>query len=296
MRGLNSYDVLIETSGPASALDTFFREQLGSGRFSLNSVVEMPAALDLPMNNFVEDGYDALYGDWSKLAGRWMFKEAAAQRGYPFPLASREQVLVCIKALGEDGEMRLQLGRRFHLNRECHGHGHAAPWRKQHWGVELDVDEVVAEAVPDAVRLAFRSGSAVPGKALVQLSKRYADLDIVVAYVNEAGKRGRKFTLKKGRETEKYACSDEVIHDAIIQFRRVAGLQWLAQGDRHPIWAAQVEMNARGRPVFKGTGIAIDFALARLAAGETGEQLRQRFGALTADHIQALDWLAARRA
>jgi uncharacterized protein (DUF433 family) len=54
-------------------------------------------------------------------------------------------------------------------------------------------------------------------------------------------------------------------------------------------------MNERGRLVFKGTGIAIDFALSRLAAGETPAQLQQRFQALTAAHIQALAVLAAGR-
>ena len=288
-------DILVEVSGAAHALELLRREQFGAGRFSFNTIVPMPAELDLPLNNFVEDGFDALFGDWSRLSARWMLKEAAELRGYPFPLTSRDQVLDCLNALGEDGERRLALGRRFQSNLERHGHGHAAAWRKEYWGVAADVDEVVAEISLDAVSVAFRCDTPFPRKALIQLSKRYPELRMAVSCASETGKRGRKLVLHKGREIEKADTDGGAGWAAIVQFRCGAGLRWLARGEPEHEWISQIEMNGRGRPVFKGASVAVDFALSRLTAGETPEQLRQRFSALTELHLQALKALAALR-
>lgn len=288
MSNQNYFDVLIEIDGPASSLDSFALQHLAGGVFSFNSIAPMPVKLDFDMNNFVEDGYNALYGDWQTLTGRWMFKEAAAQHGYPFPLESREQIIECVKALGEHGEKRLALGHLFKSNLDHFGHGHRAQWRKANWGIEGDAGEVVMEVSSSAIRIAFSICGTPPKKALSLFSKPYPDLNFEISCVSESGKRGKKILMKKGKEVGKPVASDEELGNAIWSFRRRAGLQCFARQLGNDVYLQYVEMNERGRLMFKGLGIALEFVLRRLSSGETIDALALKMPELTANHIQVL--------
>jgi uncharacterized protein (DUF433 family) len=55
-------------------------------------------------------------------------------------------------------------------------------------------------------------------------------------------------------------------------------------------WKDYIERDPRvmlGKPVFKGTRIAVDFVLERLAQGATPEELIENFEGLSSDHIKA---------
>ncbi len=193
------YEVTLRIEGLAGDVHTFHDQHLADGRFSFNSAVPMPPELEFDMNNFVEDGYNALFGEWRKLSHYWMFKEAAAVRGYSFPLGRREQVVTCIEALGEPGVERLRLGRLYKTNLERFGYGHAQEWRKAHWGTAFDIFDVVIEHQAGLI-IRFVSPGA-PGRKIFGLySKMHSELSLAISYQEQGSAGPRKvLTFKAGQ-------------------------------------------------------------------------------------------------
>lgn len=289
MANSNFYYILLALTGPQQSLEAFARQHLAGRTFSLQSVFPMPVELDFEFNSLGEEGYDALYGDWTKLTKRWKFKEAAAQRGYPFPLESREQVIDCIKALGTHADSCLIPGQRYKSNLDQFGFGHASGWRRDNWGIDADVDEVIVEVTPDVIRISFSLFGVPPKKMLALITKPYPDISCQVSYTTDAGHRGRSFLLRKGKEVEKYEASDIDIASSVFGFRQTAGNQWL--GEQIPDWCKAVEMAPGGYPTFKGTEIGVNFAVQCVARGEPINKLALRLDSFTAEHgamLQAL--------
>lgn len=287
------YDFLFEATGSAADLQTFSQRHLARGAFSFNSIRAMPPELDYEFNNFVSDGYDTLFGDWTDLTGRWMFKEAAAERGYPFPLQSREQVLECTKALGEFGEQRLALGRLFKANLDTHGFGHAAEWRTAHWGCSEDVDETIASIEIDSiaeprVRLSCNCYGAPPRPLFVQLSAMHPELRMRVVAVSQSGKHGSQFGLFKGKAQTLPKIAPEQAAEQVQGFRREAGLPWLRHIGYPQALLSQIEMSERGYPVFSGAKVSLRLARDCLRRGESTESFASRFPELSAAQGQCL--------
>ncbi|HEY5994880.1 MAG TPA: hypothetical protein VIU46_09825 [Gallionellaceae bacterium] len=286
------YDTLLEISGSHDALREFSRRHLANSRFSLDSLDPVPDALKYEMSNLVEDGYDAMYGDWTKLARRWMFKDVADERGFPFPLESREHILECFHAFGEVGEQYFPLGERFHSNLERYGHGHERTWCQEHWGMDYDVEESLVEMLPDVTRIAFSSQGSVPPKTLKLLSQAHPELTFSISSISEMGRRGKKLDMRNGKQVKKYSLPDEEIRDAIWGFRRDVDFRLLASVSNSAEWIDEVEMSERGRPTLKSTRFSLGFMMYRLEQGETVEHLVGRFPALTEKHIKMIRSLA----
>lgn len=193
------YQVTLCIEGSAVALRAFQGQHLPGGTFSYNSAAQMPAELEFEMNNFVEDGYNALFGDWATLSRYWMLKEAAASKGFCFPLEHRAHVVSCIEALGEPGEERLRLGRVYKANLERFGYGHAHEWRKAHWGTEFDIFDVVVESGMD-LTIRFVSQGPPARKVLELYSAMHPELSFAVSY-HEQGRIEpvRVLSFKGGR-------------------------------------------------------------------------------------------------
>lgn len=292
MAQLTIYDTLLELSGSDDALQSFSRRHLANSRFSLDSLDPVPKELKYEMSNLVEDGYDALYGDWTKLSGRQMFKDAAEARGFPFPLESRDQIVECFHAFGEVGEQYFPLGHCFHSNLERYGHGHERTWCEEHWGMDSDVEESLAEILLDVIRIAFSSDGSIPQKTLKLLSLAHPGLTFCVYSLSESGRRGKKFDMKNGKQLKKYSASDEEIRDAIWGFRRDVDFRLLASVSNSAEWIDEIEMSERGGPTLKGTRFSLGFMMYRLSQGETVEHLAGRFPALTEKHIKMIRSLA----
>lgn len=282
------YDSLLEIGGSQPALTRFTETHLARATFSFNSVVPMPLELDFDLNNFVEDGYDALFGNWRNLVERWMFKPAAAERGYPFPLETRDQVLECIAALGEYGDERFRLGRQFKSNLDRHGHGHCSSWRLEKWGIDNDVAEVVVEQTGDCTRIAFETYGAPPKKLFLVVSAANPDLTFELTYLSEWGKRPKRCAFIGGEQRTRPPLTTEACKAVVWGFRRRAGLTWLRRTLVHPELIDLLEMNERGRAMLKGADMALNFALHRAAQGESPEELARRFPKLEARHVEAL--------
>jgi uncharacterized protein (DUF433 family) len=287
------YDTLLDIAGPPEVLKRFSTVHLANDVFTFNSIDLMPADLDYEFSNFVEDGYEGLFGDWRNLADRWVFKEAASDRGYPFPLESREQVLDCITALGQCGEEQLRLGRLYKQNLDTYGYGHCLEWRRARWGTELDADELVAEVEPNRIRIAFSTYGAPPMELLRRYATQFPAMAIRVDYLNEWGKRPGAFSLESGKQKRQSTPTAELSKSIVWGFRRSAGLQWLRVTLAYPAIVDILEMNERGRARFKGAGMALTFALERMAAGEDPDALAKRFPTLETRHVEALKALAS---
>jgi Protein of unknown function (DUF433) len=285
---LTIYDTLLQIGGPHAALKAFSRRHLANSGFSLNSLEPVPEALKYEMSNLVEDAYDAMYGDWTKLAGRRMFKDVADERGFPFPLESREHMLECFHAFGEVGEQYFPLGKRFHSNLERYGHGHERTWCKEHWGMESDVEESLAEIFPDAIRIVFSWDGPIPPKTLKLLSQAHPDLTFSISSIAETGRRGKKLDMRNGKQVKKYSVSDEEVRDEIWAFRRDIDRRLLATISDSAEWIDEIEMSEKARPMLKGSRFSLRFLMDRLEQGDTVEHLADRFPQLAERHINKM--------
>ncbi|MFZ6778505.1 hypothetical protein ACO0LD_16910 [Undibacterium sp. Ji83W] len=287
----NFFDVLIEIKGEQADLNTFAQQHFVHRIFSLNSIIKMPESLDFEMNNFVEDGYDALFGNWRKLTGRWMFKEAAKELGYPFPLVSQEQVIKCIKTLGDEGDKRIFYGELFKSNIDQFGYGHAFEWRKKNWGIECDASDVVIDSSSSIINLIFSLCGPPPKKILTLISKSHSSLNFTISYVDETGRRCKKMFIKNGKNTEDEVSSVDELKHLIWNTRKVLVLNWLNKVLGKKTTEENIELSESGRVFINGTKISVDFLIRRVALGDSIESLLLRFSELTPLHMSVLNTL-----
>jgi Ferredoxin-like domain in Api92-like protein len=189
-------------TGPMEAVEACRIAHFAGGSFDFNSVIPMPPELDLEESSAVTTGYDALYGDWTEPAQYWTWKESAASLGYPFPLASREQLLACIRSL-DCADMYLVPAHQYKQNLEKYGHGTWYGWCKEHWGTKWNAEDASVAASPDRLVIRFTTPNSFPKPVAVALSKKWEELEVQVLYVDEHLRWARDYRLRKGREVQK---------------------------------------------------------------------------------------------
>ncbi len=209
--------VKVEIHGDVETLTTFTRESGLPGGFDLNAIDPMPSELDLQKTNLVETGYNAQYGEWQNVARQWMLKELAAEKGYPFPLESRDQVLDCLHAL-DVRDSYLGPGRRFADNLARFGHGSGETWREEHWGTRDSPDGVKVSITADGVCIWFVIDK-FPIKVMKKMSKKYPDLRFDFTYGDDALRNGRGLTLTNGREGAKEKLPKEALPGFLEEYR-----------------------------------------------------------------------------
>lgn len=212
---------LIELTGPSGDLAAFQATHLVAGTFDFNTVDPMPAQLQIESSSAVETGYAALYGDWTQEAARWMFKEPAQEFGFPFPLASREQVIKCLESF-DCADMYLVPARAYHQNLTQHGHGDWYGWCSEHWGTKWNADEVRIVIDQDHIALSFVTAGAYPKPIFRKLSLAYPALAFHVRYYDEHYRWARDFVLVKGKESQKRKRPAREIASEVEAFRRGA--------------------------------------------------------------------------
>ncbi|MFZ6780776.1 hypothetical protein ACO0LD_28420 [Undibacterium sp. Ji83W] len=288
MAYIDFYDVHLRVEGPAPSLKLFFENHLAEDRFSFTSIVHMPAALNFEFNNFVDDGYAALYGDSHTLTGRWMFKEAAASYGYPFPLATKEQVLNCVKALGEFGEARLSLGELFKSNLDHYGHGHASTWCKQYWGISEDVSDAVIVIEDERTDIIFELSLAMPRKLLSLLSRRYADLQLTASSAKQNGKVAKKIVMLNGKELPAPVQTPIEIQASVLQLKSDVQEKYYQDMLRPHSLDDAITINQYGNPMFSGSQVSVNFIKSRLAEGDEAEDIASCYTELTDRHLAVI--------
>lgn len=189
-------------TGEAEALAHCRDVHFGTGAFDFNSVVPMPAELNIEEDSAVTTGYAALYGDWTEPAQYWTWKESAVNLGHPFPLESREQLLECIRSL-DCADMYLAPAQQYKENIEKHGHGSWYGWCKEHWGTKWNAEDSKVESNPDAIVVRFTCATSFAKPVIAALSRRWPQLLVRVLYADEFELWGREYVLKDGSEVEK---------------------------------------------------------------------------------------------
>lgn len=285
------YDIHLRVAGPTPTLQLFFENHLAGGQFSFTSIVHMPVELNFELNNFVDDGYAALYGDWNTLTGRWMFKEAATAYGYPFPLASREQVLNCIKALGEFGETRLYLGELFKSNIDHYGHGHADSWCKQYWGISEDVSDALISIADEHTDIVFELSLAMPQKLLTLLSRRYADLQITASSVKQNGKGAKKIVMQNGKQLPTPTQTPADIQASVQHIKSEVQRKYFDELLKPHGLDDAIVIDQFGNAMFSGSQINVNLIKSRLADGDKAEEIASRYIGLTDRHKEVIHLL-----
>lgn len=210
---------LIELSASSEALEAFRAKHLPSGTFDFNTVDPMPPELRIESSSAVDTGYAALYGDWKQESARWMFKEPAQKFGFPFPLASREQVIQCLQSF-DSADMYLLPARAYHENVEKYGHGDWHGWCTEHWGTKWNADEVRVVQTPQGIAISFVTAGAYPLPIFKALSLSYPAIAFHVRYYDEHYRWARDFVLTKGKETRKQKRAAREVAGEVEAFRR----------------------------------------------------------------------------
>lgn len=284
------YRCLLWITGPESALAVFADKHLAAGVLTFNSMTPMPPELFFPMNNWAEDGYNALFGDWTKIKGYQFLKEAALSFSFPFPLASREQVIRCLTAIGEFGEERLRLGRLQQRNLERFGHGHYVAWREAHWGTSADAQDVIAEITSGHVAVSLLTLGVPTKKWLVGYSRMHPELVFRATYISENGKMPGQATYASGKLKDRLKMDPLEAQAVITSFRRSAGPHWL-NACGVPKGALDLFEVSNAGTIFLRSGGSLGFYLNRIAAGESFESLQARFPYLTSEEVEAIRFL-----
>ncbi len=194
--------VKITVSGNPDLLQQCAAAHFANGSFDYNSVIPMPAELNIEESSSVTTGYDALYGDWTEPAKYWTWKEAATSLGMPFPLESREQLLACIRSL-DCAAIYLEPARQYKENIDRFGHGSWYGWCKQHWGTKWNAEDSAVTLEPQQLVVTFTATNAFPKPVVSALSRKWPELDFKVLYVDEYLRWGRDFSIRNGKETAK---------------------------------------------------------------------------------------------
>jgi hypothetical protein len=282
-------DALVQITGSNARMHDFASRCLRFDRLSLEDIEPTPPDLLWEVTNLSEDGYDALFGDWTRVMARQMLKESAKARGLAFPLESRNGVLECIQDLGDHGRTMLREGERLRMNLERHGVRDAPTWRKKHWGLDTDFEDSVIRLSDTRIEVAvLASGS--PRKAVSRIAKPFRDLHFDVTVGGENSARVTRFVVKNGKAITADARSSS--NDAARQFRYQTATRWLAQCQEP--WAAQLAIHDRGYIVFRDTDFSVDFALSRTREGESIQSLALRFPQLLPEHLHAFEQITLR--
>jgi hypothetical protein len=289
MTSYTAYYVLMQAVGQPDAVAAFVQRHLARRNLSFGTLRPVPAGLEEGFPSDVEDAFDALFGDWTKVAGRHRFMEIAQSKGFAFPLESRDQVVACHEALEPHGPEALRRARVYQQNREQHGAGQVSQWCKLHWGVDVDATRTVAQVETSSVTVSFELGGAPGDKLLRLFSTEDPGLDFDTCYVTASGKRPNSVAFKAGKK-----CSPAgepglpEVQAWIAAFRRRCGLQWLSQWVSPELVARTVSMDDQGNYFLQGHQTSLDFAMSRLRAGESPASLQQRFPYISDEQVRLI--------
>ncbi|MBI5617922.1 MAG: hypothetical protein HY943_16700 [Gammaproteobacteria bacterium] len=290
---LSNY-VLLRASGADSAITSFVAQHLNGPCLSFESLRPTPAGLAADFPSDVEDAFDALYGDWTKVAGRHRFIEPARDLGRPFPLRSREDAIACHEALEPYGPEALARARVRHANIATHGAGDVATWCSRNWHADTDADRTVAAIAMDGLAVSFVLGSALSEKLVRLYSADYPELELDVRSALAIGKRAKLLRFGRGKKlAAKPPEAEGDVAREMFAFRRRHACAWLAQWIPAKLVARTIALDDRGDCFLQGTDVSVDFALSRMRAGTTPAGLQRQFPEITDAHAELLTAVAA---
>lgn len=187
----------IVVRGEPSALELLREGHLSNDALDFNSVLPIPGELLLDESSAWETGYDAMFGDWTIPAQAWTWKDAARRLGFPFPLASREQVVACINSYEHPG-FYFDGAVQYKRNIESYGFFSWYGWCEKHWGTKSNAEDVLVKVLGDSIEIRFATAGAFPEPVFVALSKTFPTLAFEVLTVDEATEKPLCFVMQNG--------------------------------------------------------------------------------------------------
>jgi hypothetical protein len=198
----------IEIKGGGADVSRCTNELFGEGlTVDFNSAIAMPPELDLEWTNVVETGYEAIHGEWQKVARQWMFKEPATTLGLAFPLESREELLQAFCTMDSWAEYKA-LADRVAQNVSRHGFATREPWQVKHWGTDGNAEGGKVE-IKDGATIAWFIANKPPAPVLKAWSKRCPGVDFTVTHADDHLRSGKRFVIRDGRIGEQESLTRE---------------------------------------------------------------------------------------
>lgn len=281
MEILDEYCVIVETTGSEQAIKGFLADYLIDGDFSLESLAKTPRDLIDIDDHDAQEGYEMLFGNWERFAGRWKYKAYAESNKISFPLPSREMVISA--EMSVEGERNLNAGRRYKENHDKYGFFDKCSWRKFNWGgYTRDVYFPIVDSSDGRVIISFYI-DASPLKLMTRLSKSFKGLDFEVCFCKN--KLAEGFLMRGGKKIQLLDVSTENIKNKICLFRRDHCLAWykrfMKDGDQ-----LHFDVDNNGGLVFIGASVYFIFVIAWLRSGGNPEEFHDIDPSFTDAHMR----------
>lgn len=289
-----SYYALIQVSGDEAAISSFAQLHLNGPCLSFETLRPTPQGLAEGFPSDVEDAFDALYGDWTRVASRHRFAEPARELGLPFPLLSRDDAIACHEKIDPFGKEALAQARVRRRNTEVHGAGDVSTWRKLNWYVDSDAARTIASIHSNQITASFEIGCSVDETLIRLYSSAFPVLDFDFGSTLSTGKRPKCTRFHRGKKLpSKYQASKEELSQLIFSLRRGHAVSWLSKWVHPELVQRTISLNEIGDYFLKGTAVSVNFALSRLRAGKELRALQQQFPEISDDHADLLSTLQA---
>lgn len=183
--------------GDSRELGMLREMHFSKGEVDFNTIIPVPEELMIEQSSAPETGYDALYGDWTKPAKAWTWKEAAKKLGHPFPLESREQVIACINAYENPG-LYFDHAKLYKNNNDKHGYFTWYGWCVEHWGTKSNAEEASINNLAEAIEIRFATAWSFPDPIFKVLSQAFPALEFDILTIDEIVEQPERYVLKNG--------------------------------------------------------------------------------------------------
>lgn len=165
---------LFVRQGDPEALRPFIRWDEDSVTFDFNTLIPMPKSLDIEAGRKGEDGYAALFGNWTNVS---VFDEHRERLTFK----SRADLIAHLQANSPDV---LTLGQAYHDNLAAHGAKHSYEWSVKHWGTKWNSYSLHFPH-DDLSEMVFDTAWSVPEPVFHDLAKRLPEHEIEIFSFDE---------------------------------------------------------------------------------------------------------------
>lgn len=152
-------------------------------RFDFNGVVPMPIALAITCGSTTDNGFDALYGDWQRVAD-WLQRGGDLEAvGAEVP-ASREELIALLEAHPDAfSGVSLAEGRQAQANLETFGHKTWYEWCLDKWGTKWNSGEDLEVDVSEtSISVSFDTAWSPPLPVMAALCARFPRIRLTLTY------------------------------------------------------------------------------------------------------------------
>jgi len=173
---INRVTIRGEEAAVAAALADLIDERDPEAEVDFGRLVPMPAELDVEDRSDAQIAFEALHGDWRRVAAYAWVPEAARE--------SREALVGFLRE--QYGEEAFRLAERYRDNIARHGHATWYGWCVEHWGTKWNAyhSEVTARE-PGLASVEFQTAWAEPEPVVTRLSAKHPRVEVLHRFADE---------------------------------------------------------------------------------------------------------------